>query len=85
MEIKVSPGKAFFETKASWFNNTELPCTYYHWMNAASKAGDDLEFIYPGKNWIGHGEETAIGLRITIEILTGTKTIISEAINRIMS
>ncbi|WP_299578139.1 DUF5107 domain-containing protein [uncultured Sunxiuqinia sp.] len=58
VEIKVSPGKAFFETKASWFNNTELPCTYYHWMNAAAKAGDDLEFIYPGKNWIGHGEET---------------------------
>lgn len=57
VEIKVSPGKAFFETKASWFNNTELPCTYYHWMNAAAKAGDDLEFIYPGKNWIGHGEE----------------------------
>jgi tetratricopeptide (TPR) repeat protein len=58
VEIKVSPGKAFFETKASWFNNTELTCTYYHWMNAAAKAGDDLEFIYPGKNWIGHGEET---------------------------
>ena len=58
VEIKVSPGKAFFETRASWFNNTELPCTYYHWMNAAAKAGDDLEFIYPGKNWIGHGEET---------------------------
>ncbi|MCD6201645.1 MAG: DUF5107 domain-containing protein [Bacteroidales bacterium] len=57
VEIKVSPGKAFFETKASWFNNTELPCTYYHWMNAAARAGDDLEFIYPGKNWIGHGGE----------------------------
>lgn len=57
VEIKVSPGQAFFETKASWFNNTNLPCTYYHWMNAAAKAGDDLEFIYPGKNWIGHGEK----------------------------
>ena len=57
VEIKVSPGKAFFETKTSWFNNTELPCTYYHWMNAAAKASDDLEFIYPGENWIGHGEE----------------------------
>lgn len=55
VEIKVSPGKAFFETKTSWFNNTELPCTYYHWMNAAAKASDNLEFIYPGKNWIGHG------------------------------
>ena len=57
VEIKVSPGKAFFETKASWFNNTELPCTYYHWMNAAAKAGDDLEFIYPGNDRIGHGGE----------------------------
>jgi Tfp pilus assembly protein PilF len=57
VEIKVSPGKAFFETKASWFNNSELPCTYYHWMNAAAKAGGDLEFIYPGKDRIGHGGE----------------------------
>lgn len=57
VEIKVSPGKAYFETKAIWFNNADLPCTYYHWMNAAAKAGDDLEFIYPGKNWIGHGGE----------------------------
>jgi Tfp pilus assembly protein PilF len=60
VEIKVSPGKAFFETKASWFNTTELPCTYYHWMNAAAKASNDLEFIYPGNNWIGHGEEIGI-------------------------
>jgi len=58
VEIKVSPGKAFFETKASWFNNTELPCSYYHWMNAAAKASDGLEFIYPGESWIGHGTET---------------------------
>jgi len=58
VEIKVAPGKAYFETKSGWFNNTELPCTYYHWMNAANKAADDLELIYPGKNWIGHGTET---------------------------
>ncbi len=57
VEVKVSPGKAYFETTASWFNNTELPCTYYHWMNAAAKASMDLEFIYPGQNWIGHGGE----------------------------
>ncbi len=57
VEIKVSPGQAFFETKASWFNNTKLPTTYYHWMNAAAKAGDDLEFIYPGKDRVGHGGE----------------------------
>ena len=58
VEIKVSPGKAYFETKSGWFNKTELPCTYYHWMNAAAKAADDLELIYPGKNWIGHGTQT---------------------------
>lgn len=58
VEIKVSPHKAFFETKTSWNNNTELPCTYYHWMNAAAKAADDLELIYPGNDWIGHGTET---------------------------
>lgn len=55
IEIKVSPGKAFFETKVSWFNNTEIPHTYYHWMNAAAKSAGNLEFIYPGKNHIGHG------------------------------
>lgn len=57
VEVKVSPGQAFFETKASWFNNTPLPTTYYHWMNAAAKAGDELEFIYPGAASIGHGGE----------------------------
>ncbi len=57
VEIRVSPGKAFFETRASWFNTTALPCTYYHWMNAAAKASDDLEFLYPGSHRIGHGGE----------------------------
>jgi len=40
-----------------WFNSTSLPCTYYHWMNAAAKSSGNLEFIYPGSNWIGHGGE----------------------------
>jgi tetratricopeptide (TPR) repeat protein len=57
IEIIVCPGKAFFETKVSWFNNTEVPHTYYHWMNAAAKADGDLEFIYPGSFHIGHGGE----------------------------
>lgn len=57
VEIVVHPDKAFFETKVSWHNNTELPCTYYHWMNAAAKAAGNLEFIYPGNKRIGHGGE----------------------------
>jgi Tfp pilus assembly protein PilF len=58
VEIIVYSDKAFFETKVSWFNCTPLPCTYYHWMNAAAKASGNLEFIYPGNKRIGHGGET---------------------------
>ena len=57
VEIKLEPGKAYFKTIVSWFNNTQLPCTYYHWMNAAAKSGGNLEFIYPGNKRIGHGGE----------------------------
>ncbi|TKG92910.1 DUF5107 domain-containing protein [Puteibacter caeruleilacunae] len=57
VEIKVSPKKAFFETTAKWFNITPLPCSYYHWMNAAAKSSGNLEFLYPGNKHIGHGGE----------------------------
>jgi tetratricopeptide (TPR) repeat protein len=57
VETIVRPGEAFFETKVTWFNNTSIPVTYYHWMNAAAKAEGDLEFIYPGSHEIGHGGE----------------------------
>ncbi len=55
IEIVVHPGKAFFETRVSWHNGSDLPGSYYHWMNAAAKTAGDLEFIYPGNKWIGHG------------------------------
>ena len=57
VEIILRPGEAFFETKATWYNGTSLPVTYYQWMNAAAKASGDLEFIYPGSKQIGHGGE----------------------------
>ena len=57
VEIIVQPDKAYFKTKVSWFNTTSLPCTYYHWMNAAAKSSGNLEFIYPGNKRIGHGGE----------------------------
>jgi len=57
VEISLDKDKAFFETKVSWFNNSSLPVTYYHWMNAAAKAKGNLEFIYPGTKRIGHGGE----------------------------
>ncbi|MBS2212703.1 DUF5107 domain-containing protein [Carboxylicivirga mesophila] len=57
VEIKLEKDKAFFETIASWHNTSDVPVTYYHWMNAAAKAAGDLEFIYPGNKRIGHGGE----------------------------
>jgi predicted Zn-dependent protease len=57
VEILLCPDKAFFETRVSWFNCTSVPCTYYHWMNAAAKAAGNLQFLYPGNKWIGHGGE----------------------------
>jgi len=57
VEIIVYPGRAYFETRTSWFNCTSLPCTYYHWMNAAARASGNLELIYPGNKRIGHGGE----------------------------
>ena len=60
VEISLHPDKAYFETKASWFNNTNVPTSYYHWMNAAAKASDDLEFIYPGNKAIGHAGEVMV-------------------------
>lgn len=59
VEILLQKDKAYFETKASWFNLTPVPTTYYHWMNAAAKASGKLHFIYPGNHYIGHGGEYA--------------------------
>ena len=57
VEIKLEKDKAYFETIATWTNNTNVPVTYYHWMNAAAKADGNLEFLYPGNKRIGHGGE----------------------------
>ena len=57
VEIRLPKDKAYFETKATWFNNTDVPVTYYHWMNAAAKSKGNLEFLYPGNKRIGHGGE----------------------------
>lgn len=57
VEIILPKDKAYFETIARWHNNTSLPVTYYHWMNAAAKSTGNLEFIYPGNKRIGHDGE----------------------------
>ena len=55
VEIRLKDGDDGFETKAVWFNASNLPQTYYQWMNAAFLGGDGTRYFFPGKNWIGHG------------------------------
>ena len=57
VKITLPKDKAFLETTVSWFNLTDEYTSYYHWMNAAAKASGNLEFFYPGKDFIGHGGE----------------------------
>lgn len=59
VEINLPKDKAYFTTQAFWYNTTPIGQPYYHWMNSALKASDDLEFIYPGNKYLGHNGEYA--------------------------
>jgi tetratricopeptide (TPR) repeat protein len=59
LEIKVPPDKAYFTTTSLWHNATPLEQPYYTWMNAGIKAAGNLEFVYPGTHYIGHGGEAS--------------------------
>ncbi|MEY4381931.1 MAG: hypothetical protein RJA92_1311 [Bacteroidota bacterium] len=59
IEINLPKDKAYFTTNSIWNNNTSIGQPYYHWMNAGIKTKGNLEFIYPGTNYIGHGGEYA--------------------------
>ncbi len=57
IEVNLPPDKAYFTTRTIWHNSSSLHQPYYQWMNAAYKAEGDLEFCYPGTNYIGHEGE----------------------------
>jgi tetratricopeptide (TPR) repeat protein len=57
VEVKLAPDKAFFSTRAWWYNNTPVEQEFYHWVNGGFKAEGNLEFIFPGTHHIGHGGE----------------------------
>jgi tetratricopeptide (TPR) repeat protein len=59
VEIRLPRNAALFSTRVFWYNGTPLEQPYYHWMNAGLKAGDDLEFVYPGNRYLGHNGEYA--------------------------
>lgn len=52
--IHLPKDKAYFETQAFWHNPTPFHQSYYAWMNAAVKATEDLQYIFPGLHHIGH-------------------------------
>lgn len=53
-EVNLPKDKAYFTTNTVWHNPTPLVQPYYQWMNAAYQVNGDLEFCFPGSNWIGH-------------------------------
>ncbi len=54
VEIRLPPDRAYFETRALWYNPTALEQPYYNWMTAAAFAQDDLELYVPGGSYLEH-------------------------------
>ncbi len=52
--VHLPEDKACFETRAFWYNPSPFHQSYYSWMNAAVKATQDLQYIFPGNYHIGH-------------------------------
>lgn len=57
VEIRLSPDKAYVETRALWSNPTPVEQPYYNWMTAAAFATDDLVMSIPGNSYLGHSGE----------------------------
>tara|TARA_R110000868_G_scaffold156599_1_gene383543 strand:- start:23273 stop:26368 length:3096 start_codon:yes stop_codon:yes gene_type:complete len=57
LDINLPKDKAYFTTNSFWYNSTEFEQPYYTWMNTGIKAAGNLQFIYPGKNYLGHDGE----------------------------
>ena len=54
VEVRLPKDKAYFETNLLWHNSTGLNQSYYHWLNGAARAANDLKFIFPGHHYISH-------------------------------
>lgn len=55
VEINLPKDKAFFTTRTSWENTSGVGQPFYSWSNAAYHEGADMEMIFPGNAYIGHG------------------------------
>lgn len=54
VEINLPKDKAYFTTRTTWHNSSSIDQPYYQWMNAAYRATGNVQFCYPGTNYIGH-------------------------------
>ena len=57
VEVNLPKDKAYFTTTTTWHNSSSIYQPYYQWMNAGYPAAGNVEFCYPGTNYIGHGGE----------------------------
>jgi len=57
VEVRLPADKAYFETRALWYNPTPLAQPYYNWMTAAAFARDDLVMSIPGDQYLKHSGE----------------------------
>ncbi|XOV91592.1 MAG: DUF5107 domain-containing protein [Bacteroidota bacterium] len=55
VEVRLAPDKAYFETRVQYYNPTNTSKSYYNWMTAAARTENELEFIYPGDQYLSHG------------------------------
>jgi tetratricopeptide (TPR) repeat protein len=57
LDINLPKDKAYFTTSSFWFNSTPFEQPYYTWMNTGIKTAGNLQYVYPGKNYLGHNGE----------------------------
>lgn len=55
VRLSVPEDKAYLQIDNLWVNPTPLNGLWYHWLNAAAVARNDLQFFFPGTHYIGHG------------------------------
>ena len=57
VEVRLGADADKFETHVVWYNASGLPAPYYHWMNAAYSVRGNPDFLFPGREVIGHEGE----------------------------
>lgn len=57
LTINLPKDKACFTTSSFWYNQSATTQPYYSWMTAGIKAEGDLQFVFPGNQYLGHSGE----------------------------